>query len=275
MPKSFCRQQAVGTSYLPFNARLSRIHKGFYSDAEGAAFPAGAWAACSFRRDRAPPDRDLQPEAGPAIALFTRGCESEEVAALFQGLCQHRLERTSTCVRNGTAQLKMLGRPLVPCEGSDRIRTASLCSAGMPSFSCLARSKVAQHFSKAGCVSEVLTQTLMFPAPLCRTCCCVPDCSSHCTSLQPTEFSPRSFLPGENAWTGAVDVSWARVKCCCGAVGSPLKAWWETCTSDLVKDPVFLLAAQPAPIRKQDLKQGLESVCPLLRQWHCHCFCGK
>lgn len=158
MPKSFCRQQEEGTSYLPFSACLSRIHKAFYSDAEGAVFPAGAWEACSFRRDRAPPDRDLQPEAGPAIALFIRGCESEEVAALFQSLCQQCLERTSTCARNGTAQLKMLGRQLVPCKGSDRIRTASLCSTGMPSFSCVAHSKVAQHFSKVGCASEVLTQ---------------------------------------------------------------------------------------------------------------------
>lgn len=156
MPKSFCRQQEEGTSYLPFSACLNRIHKAFYSDAEGAVFPAGAWAACSFRRDRAPPDRDLWPEAGPAIALFIRGCESEEVAALFQSLCQQSLERT--CARNGTAQLKMLGRQLVPCKGSDRIRTAFLCSAGMQSFSCVARSKVAQHFSKVGCVSEVLTQ---------------------------------------------------------------------------------------------------------------------
>lgn len=158
MPKSFCRQQEEGTSYLPFSACLSRIHKAFYSDAEGAVFPAGAWEACSFRRDRAPPDQDLQPEAGPAIALFIRGRESEEVAALFQSLCQQCLERTSTCARNGTAQLKMLGRQLVPCKGSDRIRTASLCSTGMPSFSCVAHSKVAQHFSKVGCASEVLTQ---------------------------------------------------------------------------------------------------------------------
>lgn len=236
-------------------------------------FPAGAWAACSFRRDRAPPDRDLWPEAGPAIALFIRGCESEEVAALFQSLCQQSLERT--CARNGTAQLKMLGRQLVPCKGSDRIRTASLCSAGMQSFSCVARSKVAQHFSKVGCVSEVLTQHRCFQHLSAEHAAVSLTAAATAHLCSPLNFHPAPSFPGENAWAGAVDVSWARVKCCCGAVGSPLKAWWETCTSDLVKDPVCLLAAQPAPIRKQDLKQGLESVCPLLRQWHCHCFCGK
>lgn len=40
----------------------------------------------------------------------------------------------------------------------------------------------------------------------------------------------------------------------------------------LILQRILLLAAQPAPITTQGLKQGLGSVCPLLWWWHCHCF---
>ena len=72
-------------------------------------------------------------------------------------------------------------------------------------------------------MSEVFTQTLMLPAEHAAVSLTAAATVNLCSLLIST---PLPFLSscGQCAWTGAVVVSWARVKCSRGAVGLPLKA---------------------------------------------------
>lgn len=96
----------------------------------------------------------------------------------------------------------------------------SVCSADVQTDSCLSSSKAA-CFLKASCMSEVFTQTLMLPAE----CAAVSPAATATVNLYSLLIStPLPHSCGECVWTGAADVSQARVKCSRGAVGSPLKA---------------------------------------------------
>lgn len=97
-----------------------------------------------------------------------------------------------------------------------------VCSADAQS-DCYLPSSEAAHFSKVSCVSEVSTQTLTPPAE----CAAVSPTAAAAVNLCSLLISVAlCFLSshGPSAWTGAVGVSQACVKCSRGAVGLSLKA---------------------------------------------------
>lgn len=113
--------------------------------------------------------------------------------------------------------LKMLSRQLVLCKSSDRIRMASLCSTDKQS-NLFILGKVAWHYLKDKLHIES-AQPKNFFAEHAVVSLTAAATTHLCSWLN----SPLPIFPGKRAWTFAVDVNWARVKHCHGAVVSPLK----------------------------------------------------